>query len=215
MLQHEVAVELNGLDLGQEAVVAIQVRPARLRHADLGLGEMVDDVHEPGGRRDEVGVEDRDELTPRGLESVVERAGFVAVPVGAVDVLDRVPCGAAAGDEGGGDLAGFVGGVVEQLDVELPARVIQFAAGIDQPVDDVLLVEDRKLDGNAGELGEAAGGLAGGILLVPVVEPDELVAMDAVKGEHDHDQEVGDEQEAVEPVPLVEVLEGTIGVVRA
>ena len=47
VLEDEVAVEEDGFDLGEEAVVAVEVRPAGLHHADAGLGEVVDDLHEP------------------------------------------------------------------------------------------------------------------------------------------------------------------------
>ncbi len=36
--------------------------------------------------------------------------------------------------------------------------------------------------------------------------------MDAVEGEHDHDDEVGDEQRRVEGVPVVEAFEGLVDV---
>ena len=62
MLEDEVAVEEDGFDLGEEAVVAVQVRPAGLHHADGWLGKVMDDLHDPFGRGDEVGVEDGDQL---------------------------------------------------------------------------------------------------------------------------------------------------------
>ena len=47
VLEHKVPVEQDGFDLRQEAVVAVQVRPARLHHADLRLGEVMDHLHQP------------------------------------------------------------------------------------------------------------------------------------------------------------------------
>jgi hypothetical protein len=79
VLQHKVAVEQDGLDLGQHAVVAVEVRPARLHHADLRLGEVVDHLHQPVGRRHKVGVEDGDELALGHLEAGIERPGLEAV----------------------------------------------------------------------------------------------------------------------------------------
>ena len=35
VFEHEMAVEQNGFDLGQQRVVAVDVRPAGLHHADL------------------------------------------------------------------------------------------------------------------------------------------------------------------------------------
>ena len=55
-----------------------------------------------------------------------------------------------AGDDGAGDVDGFVSGVVEELDLEAVARVVETAAGLDEAVDDELLVEDGELDGDEG-----------------------------------------------------------------
>ncbi len=149
VLQNKVPVEQDGLDLGQHAVVAVEVGPAGLHHADLGLGEVMDDLHEPVGRRHKVGVEDGDELAFGDLEAGIERAGFEAVTVGAVNVDDGVAEGGVAVDDGRGDVCGFVGGVVEDLDFELFARILHGADGFDEAVDDELLVEDGQLDGDA------------------------------------------------------------------
>ena len=70
VLQHEVAVQQNGLHLGQERVIAVDVGPARLHHADLGIGEVVDHSHQPVGRGSEVGVEDGDELALGALQAL-------------------------------------------------------------------------------------------------------------------------------------------------
>ncbi len=178
-------------------------------------------THWRGG--DEVGVEDGDELASSNFEAFVEGSGLVAVAVGAVEVDDGLGrhAGEAAGvalDDLAGDLAGFVGGVVEDLDFEAVARVVDAADGFDEALDDELLVEDGELDGDEGELafGEPCGRLAppGGFLLIPHVEPDELVAMDSVEGEDDHDDEVGNQHRRVEGVPVVEALEGLVEVVR-
>jgi hypothetical protein len=49
---------------------------------------------------------------------------------------------------------------------------------------------------------------------VPVVKPDELIAMDAVERQHQHHQEVRDQQRDVEGVPAIRVLERVVGVMR-
>ena len=106
-----------------------------------------------------------------------------------------------------GDLDGFVGGVVEDLDLEAVARVVDAAEGVDEAVDDELLVEDGELDGDEGELalrevrGRSVG--VGSLPLVAEVEPDELIAVDAVEGEDHHDDEVRHQQADVEGVPAV------------
>ena len=96
MLQDEVAVEQDGFDLGEEAVVAIEVRPAGLDHADAGLGKVVDDLHQPV-RRGTKSASKMATSSPLGdFEAFVEGAGFVAVAVGAVEVVDGL--GVEAGE---------------------------------------------------------------------------------------------------------------------
>ena len=138
--------------------------PAGLDHADFRLGEVVDDLHDPHGRGDEVCVEDGDELAARGAETFVERAGLEAVAVGAVDVKDGLrrhafEAGGVALDDLTGDFHGFVGGVVEELDLEAVAGVIELAAGLDEAFDDELLVIAGELDGDEGEVGPRRSGL--------------------------------------------------------
>ena len=48
-----------------------------------------------------------------------------------------------------GDLLRLVGRVVQDLDLEQVPRIVHLADGVDQPVRDVHLVEDRQLDGDA------------------------------------------------------------------
>src|SRR5262249_42122297 len=63
VLDDEVAVQENRLNSGQERIVAIQVLPAGLNHADLGIREVRQALSEDPGVRDEVGVENQQELS--------------------------------------------------------------------------------------------------------------------------------------------------------
>jgi hypothetical protein len=127
--------------------------------------------------------------------------------------------GSVALNDLAGDDGGLVGGVIEDLDLEAVAGIIQTATGVDEPVDDELLVKDGQLDGDEGKLafGKLGGGLIplGGVLAVAVLEPDQLIAVHAVEGEDQHDDEVGNKQADIEGVPAIEVLEGAVGVVGA
>ena len=109
MLEHKMAVEQDGFDLGEQRIVAVNVRPAGLHHADFGVGEMVDALKQEIGRWNKVGVEDGDELALGRLEAGLERSGFEAVAIFAVDVGDRIAQRGVAVYEGAGDLDGFVG----------------------------------------------------------------------------------------------------------
>ena len=46
VFEHEVAIEQNRFDFGQKRIIAIDVRPPRLHHADVGIGEVVDGAHQ-------------------------------------------------------------------------------------------------------------------------------------------------------------------------
>jgi hypothetical protein len=123
------------------------------------------------------------------------------VAVGAVHVDDGVSEGGVAGDDLLGDLLGFVGGVVEDLDFELFGGVVHGADGFEEALDDELLVVHGQLDGDARQFFEVGGRVGLVILAVLVVEVDERIAMDAVDGEDDHDGEIGDQERGVEGVP--------------
>src|SRR4051812_7631636 len=88
MLEDEVAVEKDGLDLREERVVAVEVRPASLHHADLRVSKVVNNAHEPVFGRDEVSVKDGDELALTLFHAFFQGAGFETLAVVAMNVFD-------------------------------------------------------------------------------------------------------------------------------
>ena len=176
MLEDEVPVEQDGLNLGHERVVAVEVGPTGLDHADLRFGEVMDDLHDPLRRRNEVGVEDGDELTLGDFETCVQRPGLEAVAVSAVQVDDglRVHAGEALGvaaDDLAGDVDGFVGRVVEDLHLEAIARPVETAGGVDEALGHRRFVVERQLHGHEGHA--AAGHRRGCDLGAPPGDPGE------------------------------------------
>ena len=78
VLEHEVAVEQDRLDLREQRVILVDVPPARLHHADLRVGKVRQQpVQEVWGRQ-EIGVENGDELPRATLQPGFERPGLVA-----------------------------------------------------------------------------------------------------------------------------------------
>ncbi len=210
MLEHEMAIEQDRLDLGEQRIVAVDVGPAGLHHADLWISEMVNALQEEVGRRNKVGVEDGDELALRGLQASFEGSGFVAFAIGAVEVDHRISERGVAIDEQARDFHGFVGRIVEQLDVELVFRVIEAADGIEKAVDYVLLIEDRQLHGDARQFGKVSGRFGRLVLLVLVIKIDQPVAVSAIGRQDDEDDEVGNQQGEVESIDLVKALESLV-----
>ena len=125
MLDDEMAVEQDRLDLGQQGVVAVQIRPARLRHGYAGIMEIGNGAAKEIGAGDEIGVEDGDELAGSGFQAFGQRAGLEACAVGAVEVADGQPERLVALDTGARNLARLVGGIVEHLDIQELARIVE------------------------------------------------------------------------------------------
>ena len=200
-------IQKDGLDPGQHAVVAVEVSPAGLHHADLRLGEVVDHLHQPVGLRDKVGVEHGHELALGHLKAGIQRSGLVAVTIGAVNVSDGVAQSRIARHNGGGHLLSFVGRVVQHLNIQFLARILHGADRLNQPVDDELLVEDGQLHGHARQLREVLRGVRMVVLLEFVVVVAHGVTMNAVVREGDHHREVRQQHRQIKPVPVVKSLE--------
>ena len=96
VLHDEVAVEHQGLRLGQRREVAVDVLPAALHHRDLGVEEVVHGALQDVGVGHEVGVEDEHQLALGGAQAVLQGAGLEAGAIGAMHVLD-VEVGLRAG----------------------------------------------------------------------------------------------------------------------
>ena len=142
----------------------------------------------------EVGIEDRHVAAARDLQALVERAGLEAGAVLAMDVLDvdalhRVPPHRQLRD-----LPRLVGRVVEHLDFEQLARVVDLAHRVDQPIDDVHLVVERELDGDDGQLVERAFRLR---LLVLVLHVDvhQVIPVPSVHCEDEENEKIRGENE--------------------
>ena len=46
VFQHEMSVQQDGLNFGQKGIVAVDMGPAGLHHADFRIGQMVDGAHQ-------------------------------------------------------------------------------------------------------------------------------------------------------------------------
>src|ERR1035438_3866182 len=212
MLEHEMPVQQDRLDLSQQRVVAIDVRPARLHHADFGMGKVMNALQQKVGWRDKVGVEDGNEFSLRRFQSFGERARFEALAIIAVQVDDGMSEGGVAFDQETSNLDRLVGRVVEQLNVELVFRIIKAADRIEQPIDHVLLVKDGQLHRNARHIcrREVGRRFRSFILFVLVIKIDHPVAVRAIGGQYGQDDEIRNQQCQIEGVDLVETLKSLV-----
>jgi len=114
------------------------------------VGEVIDGALQEVDGGDEVGVEDGDVLALGHLQALIQCACLEAVTIGAMEVDDIVPERGITRDDARGNFLRLVCRVVENLDLELLARVLDGADGFDEPVDDELLVENGKLYSDSG-----------------------------------------------------------------
>ena len=152
VLEHEVTIEQDRLDLREQRVILIDVSPARLDHRDLRIDE---ERHRPVEKvlgRDEVRIEDGDELALGDLHAGLERASLVACAIGSMDVGDVDALRRIAPHGLFGHAPRFVGRIVEDLDLEQLARILQSTDGVDETIRHVHLVVDRELDRDRREL---------------------------------------------------------------
>ena len=120
--------------------------PARLHETNPLIAKIGNRPLQKARRRDEIGVEDRHELALRFREAGLQRTGLEPFPVEPADVRNVEPLFCPTADEPGDQEPRLVGRIVQHLDLEPIARPIERAAGIDQTLDDVQLIEDRKLN---------------------------------------------------------------------
>ena len=107
LFDDEVTVEHDRLQARQQVVVAVDVRPAHLRATNHRIGKEVDQLAQAIGLGNEVGVEDREQFAFGRLVSVLERAGFEAGAIRAMDVVNVKTLRRIFRDDRFGDFALF------------------------------------------------------------------------------------------------------------
>jgi hypothetical protein len=108
-----------------------------------------------------------------------------------MDVLDIETGGAEAPDLGLGDGAGFIGGIIEDLNLKQVPGVVELADAIEEALDDVELIEDGKLDGHTGRRLEVTD-RDGHILPMLEEEINDDIPVNSVEGEAKEHGEVTD-----------------------
>ena len=195
LLEDEVPVHEHAHALRERAERPVQVVPAALDESDGGVREVVDGPTQEVGIGHEVGVEDRQVVTAGLRQRSREGAGLVARAIGPVDVADVEAAASELCDLAGGDLDRVVRAVVEDLYLQLVSGPVQRADGLEQPLDDEALVEERELDRDDGFRAEPLPRLlvfAG----APVVPEDQEGAVRHHRG-HDREEGVVHRQEEV------------------
>ncbi len=151
---------------------------------DVGLGQ-------------KVGVEDHHQLALGRAQPVFQRARLESGAIRAVHVLD-VQIGMVAlqhRDRAQTDVLRLVGGIVEHLDLKTIAGIANGGHRLEQALDHVHFVEERKLHRHRGQLGVLALGLRL-LIAVAVVQEHQQRAVESVDREGQQNHEVGRCQDA-------------------
>ena len=133
----------------------------------------------------------------RHLESGLERSRLEPAAIRAVQEGNLHSCHRMSPDRAFGDGGRFIGGVVQNLDLQELARIVQLAHGIDQPVRDVHLVVDRQLYRDTWQAFKRRVRHRM-VILVLHVQVDEVVPVPPVYCENHQDEEIGRERERFE-----------------
>src|SRR6266516_2665296 len=149
LLDQKMEIDEQGLQSSEPRVALVEMAPARLHEGYGFVGERADRAAQKVRRRDEVGVEDRDERRGRLLEAVGERPRLESAARTAAHVRDLDPVPLPVRDAPGENLDRLVVGVVENLDLEAVARPVDGADGVEDPLRDVPLVVDGQLNADA------------------------------------------------------------------
>jgi len=146
LLDYEVTVQIQRLGACQRVFSRVQVPPARLHHAQPVVGgKQRHHALQKIGRGDKIGIKYGSQLGGLPPEALIERAGLIARAGRAANVLDIPAKSVIAGDMAGDQIAGFVRRIIEHLDMQPVARVIQRHNRLDQAGDNRPLVINRQL----------------------------------------------------------------------
>jgi hypothetical protein len=198
VLHEMVTVEHERLHAREQALLTVQMPPTRLHHADRWVAEITDDGAEKIRLGNEVRVEDGDELALGALQPELECAGLVPGPVTATQVHRVEPAVAELENLAARQSLGFVGRVVEDLDLEPLSRVVEPRDCIEQPLDHRRFVVERKLNGDGRQVGRRKlwNGAIGAFQLPPEpdAEPNQVGAVNAVGTQKEQNGEIGEQK---------------------
>ncbi len=193
VLDQEEPIEQQGLRTRQPGGVGVQVTPTRLHHPDPRIGEGREQPLQQVARWHEVGIEDEHELAPRPRQAVGEGPRFVTGAASAPQVLDGDAARRVLRDARARQFHGFIVRVVQDLDLEPVAGIIEGADRINEPLYNAALVVDRQLHGDhRPRPGPAGRQRARAASAIQVHQP---TAVQAERGQSQQRQRVGAENE--------------------
>ena len=205
LLNHEMPVEHDCLQARQQIVGTVDVGPAHLGATHNWVGEVVDQLAQKIRLRHKVGVKNRNQISLRGLHPVLKRAGFEAGAVVAMDVMNVETLRRVSFNCSARDAHRLVRGIVEHLNLQTIARIVDLSYRLDQTLDDVHFVEERKLHGDVRQLTfrECAFRTGWKFAIAPEIG-DLLDAINSIDRQNSQDREVNDQNGPIEAIELIQ-----------
>jgi len=136
VLEEEVPVEEEALGAGEPVGVFVEMIPAGLHHPDAGLLERGQQLPDQIRLGHEVRVQHQQELAVGTAHARGQGARLEARALPAADVAHVDAPGPPPRHPPGDEVHGFVGGVVQHLDLEGAGRIVERARGVDHPPGD-------------------------------------------------------------------------------
>ena len=187
--------------------------PSHLHHSDSLVGKVVDHPAYAISTRNEVGVEDQNELTRRFFESRFQRAGFEAFAIVAMMINNVKALFEVLVYRSRSDLLRVIGRIVQHLNLEQLTRIVQLDHCLDQPLGDIHLIEQRQLHRDARQAAcNESGFWLRAMLLIAKEQIDKAVAIHTINGQQPEDTEVNRHEINVQRVIDVQVADVPRGI---
>src|SRR4051812_44295412 len=189
LLKQQVPIQKHRLNPCQQRITAVQMAPTCLNHADRRVGEEMNGALQQFRLRNEIRVQYADELTFGPLKPQLQGSRLETCPVLAVDQIDIEPAAAQFFCALSSYISRVVGGIIQDLDLEKFAGIIELAYGPQQPLNDVNFIKNRQLDRNFRQPIEPA---CRSRLVLPVFEEqiDDEIAMNPVRRQAEEHAEI-------------------------
>src|ERR1700685_1440574 len=189
MLDDEMPVEQNGFHFRERGIIAIDIAPASLHHSELFVREIGHRAAQKIRGRNKIRIENGNKFTARRFQAFLQRARFIAFAIVAMDVADGHSEGAVAFYTVAGDLAGLVGRIIENLNLQQLAWIVELRNGFDKPFDHEAFVVNGELNGDF-RPGSYLRRRPRNVLSVFIIVVNEGVAVNAVGSQNDHYEKI-------------------------
>src|SRR5574341_485314 len=161
--------------------------PTSLHHTDLGVLKMRQRLQQKIPRRHKVSVKNGDELSSGFIQTCPQRAGFVALPMMAVQQLDLAALFLVMLDPTLREPQRLIRRIIQNLNLQQMPGIIHLTNRANQALNDVDFVENRQLHGYLGKIAQRRRRMLGAaaVLVIQVYHHVTVRAKNKKNGQRD------------------------------